>query len=214
MALLTILIGGCVDLSGSRSTYTSTTDSPTCHFSPYCGQVHTMLGGLGIFSKGMNTLRHSVDQRFHIPAYSTIWYNAGHVTRFIVNRYYQQKKHEPIILIGHSLGANDQIKVARNLNKVGIPVALLITVDPVSQTIVPPNVKKAINFYKTGYVPMFSGLKLRAADPARTAVENINADQLMNIHVNHFTIDKNPVIQEMILEQIKKVVANETRKGN
>jgi len=202
---LTLTVSGCVDLSGSRSTYTKKHVPNT---NQQTGEVHTMLGGLGLFSKGMNTLRDSVISLQQIPAYGTIWYNAGHVSRFIINNYYKQKHPRPIILVGHSLGANDQIKVARNLNDAGVPIALLVTVDAVSQTIVPPNVKEVLNIYKPGYVPMLSGLKLRAVDPSKTHIDNVNVNDLKGVDVNHFTIDKSPVVQEMILKRIKKVVAH------
>jgi hypothetical protein len=200
-----LIASGCVDLSGSRSTYTKRYVQNTI---PQSGEVHTMLGGLGLFSKGMNTVRDSVISLYKIPAYGTIWYNAGHVSRFIINNYYQQKNPRPIILVGHSLGANEQIKVARNLNAAGVPVALLVTVDAVSQTIIPPNVKEALNIYKPGFVPMFSGLKLRAVDPSKTQIYNINVNDIKGVDVNHFTIDKNLVVQEMILKRIKKVIAH------
>lgn len=212
LGLFLLSINGCVDLSGARSNYARhNTVVIEKQQTKYNGEVHTMLGGLGLFSRGMVTLKNAVAERYDIPAYNTIWYNAGDVTRFIENNYRQQKHPRPIILVGHSLGANEQIKVARNLNKLGIPVAMLITVDAVSQTIVPPNVKEAVNFYKSGYVPMFSGLKLRAVDPSKTHVENIDASKLKGVGVNHFTIDKDPIIQEMILEKIKKVVVDGKR---
>ena len=215
LAALLLFINGCVNLSGTRSNYVKNHNISLEEKSQskYVGEVHTMLGGLGLFSKGMVTLKNSVAELYDIPAYNTIWYNAGNVTHFIINNYLQQKHHRPIILVGHSLGANEQIKVARNLNKAGIPVALLITIDAVSQTLVPPNVKEAVNFYKSGYVPMFSGLKLRAVDPRKTQIENIDAATLKNVGVNHFTIDKNPIVQKMILEKIRKVVVNAKRKG-
>jgi len=215
LGILLVLINGCVDLSGARSNYARNQLAVTeaKKQAKYNGEVHTMLGGLGLFSRGMVTLKNSVADLYDIPAYNTIWYNAGDVSRFIINNYYQQKHPRPIVLVGHSLGANEQIKVARNLNKAGVPVALLVTVDAVSQTIVPPNVKEAVNFYKSGYVPMFSGLKLRAVDPNKTHLENIDANTLKDMGVNHFTIDKNPIVQKMILEKIKKVVVNGTRKG-
>jgi len=172
------------------------------------GQLHTMRGGLGIFSIGMNQLRDSVDAQYHIPAYGTMWYNAGEVSQFIIKNYYTNKDRGPIILIGHSLGANEQIKVARNLYKAGIPVALLVTVDAVSQTIVPPNVHYALNVYKPGFLPMFSGLKLRAVTPKTTFIENVNVNTVRGINVNHFTIDKDRIVQAMILNRIEKALVD------
>ena len=219
--LVTMSMAGCVDLSGARfksekkarhsSHVAKLNTKPAKKVHAYNGEVHTMLGGLGVFSTGMKELRDSVAEKYDIPARSDMWYNAGGVTRLIVTYYRTHTPHRPIILVGHSLGANEQIKVARNLDKVGIPVDLLVTVDAVSQTIVPPNVKHAMNFYKSGYVPMFSGLKLRAVNPEKTYIENINVGTMKGISVNHFTIDKEPVVQAMILEEVKKVTGNANR---
>lgn len=210
---LVLVLAACIDLSGSRSTYLNNEPMQRHKTVLSTGEVHTMRGGLGVFSIGMNQLRDRVEEQYHIPAYSTMWYNAGDVSRFIIHRYYQQKHPGPIILVGHSLGANEQIKVARNLNKAGVPVALLVTVDAVSQTIVPSNVQHALNLYKPGYVPMFSGLKLRAVDPQRTPIENINVATLPGVQVNHFTLDKHPVVQGIILKRIKKVLNYGKRKS-
>ncbi len=228
--LITMSMAGCVDLSGGRAsekkpipksaqsvTHKTLTQKPAktavktvkvSKSQPYHGEVHTMLGGLGVFSTGMRLLSDTVMDECNVSAPSDMWYNAGNVTRSIVTYYQKHKAHRPIILVGHSLGANEQIKVARNLEKAGIPVDLLVTVDAVSQTIVPSNVKHAMNFYKPGYVPMFSGLKLKAVDPEQTRIDNFNVATLKDIEVNHFTIDKDPVVQAMIMEEVKKVLSN------
>lgn len=225
-SLMTLSLIGCVDLSGGRAsvkkpipnaatptinqsmTHHKENGSKTRHSKLYHGEVHTMLGGLGLFSTGMRTLSATVVDECKIPAPSDMWYNAGNVTREIISYYQTHQEHRPIILVGHSLGANEQIKVARNLNKAGIPVALLVTVDAVSQTIVPPNVHYAMNFYKPSFVPMFSGLKLRAVDPEKTHIDNINVTTIKGIEVNHFTIDKDPIVQAMIMNEVKKVVSH------
>lgn len=211
LLFITLILTACVDLSGSRATYSKMGEN-TANSAPIQGEVHTMRGGLGIFSIGMNQLRDASAREFHIPAHSTMWYNAGYVSRYIIHNYYQQKSPTPIILIGHSLGANEQIKVARNLDAAGVPVALLVTVDAVSQTIVPPNVKEALNVYKPSFVPMFSGLKLRAVNPQKTLIHNVNTNSLNGVHVNHFTLDKDPVVQALILKKIKKVLVDGNRK--
>lgn len=206
------LLSACIDLSGvGKSASAPPKIKPHKNLKKSAmkvGEVHTMLGGLGIFSKGMYKLRNSVANRYDIPADSIMWYNAGDLTRRIEKNYYAHQPHRPIILVGHSLGANEQIKVARNLNKKGIPVDLLVTVDAVSQTIVPPNVKYALNMYKRGFVPMFSGLKLRAVDPQATHIENVNVANLKDVKVNHFTIDKDDAVQNIILAKIKQVLSN------
>jgi hypothetical protein len=225
---IAINTAGCVDLSGGRASvkkpipmsteshkFTTQQSAPKAvkltQSRPYHGKVHTMLGGLGLFSTGMRTLSNTVVEECNVPAPSDMWYNAGTVTRSIEAYYRKNNEHRHIILVGHSLGANEQIKVARNLNKVGIPVDLLVTVDAVSQTIVPPNVKHAMNFYKPSFVPMFSGLKLRAVDPAQTRIDNINVNTIRGITVNHFTIDKDPIVQAMVMKEVKKVLSNASK---
>lgn len=222
LLLITFCLTACVDLSGSRGSYRKKPVSYSASSASKVkqiksslrkkGEVHTMRGGLGIFSIGMNQLKELSAKHYDVAAKSTMWYNAGDVSSSIINNYYKHKDHRPIILIGHSLGANEQIKVARNLNVAGIPVDLLVTVDAVSQTIVPPNVKYALNVYKPGYVPMFSGLKLRAVDSQKTVIENVNVDTLKDVSVNHFTIDKDKVVQTMILDKVEKVLINGTKK--
>ncbi len=116
ISLFLILLSGCVDLSRFKS-QPLLLEPKSYEKSLYNGEVHTMRGGLGIFSIGMNQLRQEVSQQFAIPAESSMWYDAGHVSRAIAAYYFSHPKpHRPIILIGHSLGANEQIKVARNLN--------------------------------------------------------------------------------------------------
>ncbi|WP_045097404.1 hypothetical protein [Legionella fallonii] len=213
---------GCVDLSRAKlnperkiASYSTkpVKHKTKAHASKSQGEVHTMLGGLGMFSVGMSDVRDDIAKQYgNVSASSNMWYNGGDVAYSIKRYYYTHKKHRPIILVGHSLGANEQIKVARNLNAAGIPVDLLVTVDAVSQTIVPPNVKHVVNLYKTGYVPMFSGLKLKAVDSRATKIENINVDDLKGVSVNHFTIDKNEVVQAMILDEVKKVLVDGNKK--
>jgi len=59
-----------------------------------------------------------------------------------------------IILFGHSWGASAVVRLARQLNRDGIPVALTIQVDSVAKPfsndrVIPPNVMQAVNFYQT-----------------------------------------------------------------
>jgi pimeloyl-ACP methyl ester carboxylesterase len=63
---------------------------------------------------------------------------------------YRSGQIRSIVLIGHSLGAGAVVSVARQLNAAGVPVALLVSLDPVSSGAVPPNVRRAVNYYISG----------------------------------------------------------------
>jgi len=59
-----------------------------------------------------------------------------------------------IILFGHSWGASAVVRLARKLDRAGIPVALTIQVDSVAKpfsndAVIPANVSEAVNFYQT-----------------------------------------------------------------
>lgn len=85
-----------------------------------------------------------------------------------------EKRDAAIIIYGHSWGASQTVELARDLWRLDIPVLLTIQVDSVRKaghrdSIIPPNVKNAINFYQTR--GLIRGRRLiRAADPERTTI--------------------------------------------
>lgn len=211
LLLVCFLQTGCVDLAvndgrNKKSTYKKV------HYAK--GEVYTMRGGLGgVFSKGMNHLEDTLENEYKIHSSSTVWFRAYALSQTITEQYRAKKIQGPIILVGHSLGANDQIKVAKSLGKANIPVALLITVDAVSPIKVPPNVEKAVNLYKPSFVPMFSGLKLKAEDPKHTRIENLNVTAIKDAHVNHFTIDKDESVQKIMVDNILATLKEANKKS-
>jgi thioesterase domain-containing protein len=55
-----------------------------------------------------------------------------------------------IILAGHSLGGAAAVSAARQLGASGVPVALMILLDPVGAAGVPSNVRHVVNLYAGG----------------------------------------------------------------
>lgn len=189
---------GCVDFATTQSIAKSKE-----HAFKSNAQVFVMRGGLGgLFSKGMNRLQSTLEKKYGIHTESTIWYKETALSAYIVKNYGTQKLQGPIVLAGHSLGANDQIKVATALNKAHIPVELLILVDATSPRKIPPNVKLVLNVYKPSHVPIFKGLEVVAMEPSKTKVENINVTTIPNCTVNHFNIDKHTYTQTLMLNHI------------
>lgn len=86
----------------------------------------------------------------------------------------QEKQSARIILYGHSWGASEAVVLARQLEKIHVPVLLTIQVDSVhkigqNDAIIPANVQQAVNFYQPqGLVHGRS--KIRAADPEHTEI--------------------------------------------
>ena len=79
-----------------------------------------------------------------------------------------------IILFGHSWGASAVVSLARELQQDGIPVSLTIQIDSVTKhgendSVIPPNVAEAVNFYQTGGI-LHGRSMIAAADPSRTKI--------------------------------------------
>ena len=85
-----------------------------------------------------------------------------------------EKEKATVIIYGHSWGGSQTVALARALGQHGIPVELTIQVDSVRKpgqddSIIPPNVKKAINFYQTRG-PIHGRPIIRAADLGKTNI--------------------------------------------
>jgi hypothetical protein len=153
-------------------------------------RVYLLRGFMNIFSLGMDDLAARI-QADGIAATVTNHADADMLVNEIVTRY-QAGDHGPIILIGHSLGADAVIAMARALDRYDIPVALAILFDGTSPHQVPGNVTTAINFtqrFDIGPAPDFRG-SLSNVD--------LSADE----GIDHFTIDKSPALQANALNNV------------
>ncbi|MGA9306687.1 MAG: hypothetical protein WBW31_14885 [Candidatus Sulfotelmatobacter sp.] len=86
----------------------------------------------------------------------------------------EEKARARIILFGHSWGASAAVTLARDLQRLGVPVLLTVQVDSVAKvwqndSVIPANVAEAINFYQPHGI-IHGRPKIVAADPDRTAI--------------------------------------------
>jgi thioesterase domain-containing protein len=108
------------------------------------GHVYLMRGIFNVFSLGMDQMAYKLQAAgvAATVANHTSW--RGMADDMIAN--YRSGNREPIILMGHSAGADATISIARRLQEAGVPVALIVNFDPVSPDPVPPNVKQVVNY--------------------------------------------------------------------
>jgi hypothetical protein len=117
----------------------------------------------------------------------------------------------PIVLVGHSLGGDDVVRTAQALGAAGVPVDLLVPVDPVTPLEVPANVVRAINVYQAnnGW-----GQPLRPAADFRGAFTNANLESnrrdLRESNTTHTSIDKGPKVHAEIIREVLKLRAPRT----
>jgi pimeloyl-ACP methyl ester carboxylesterase len=86
----------------------------------------------------------------------------------------EEKTRARIILFGHSWGASAAVSLARDLQRVGVPVMLTVQVDSVAKiwqndAVIPANVAEAVNFYQPHGI-IHGRPRITAADPDRTAI--------------------------------------------
>jgi thioesterase domain-containing protein len=146
-------------------------------------QVILIKGLAGIFSSGMLDLgeklrRRGIDARVESHAESDALLDD------MVKRY-KAGARGPIIIMGHSLGADVAGGLARRLNEHRIPVALLVTFGPLSDPIVTPNVARAVNYYQSASA--WRG-QMIPAPGFRGSLTNVNLNSAGDI--NHFNIEK------------------------
>jgi hypothetical protein len=82
------------------------------------------------------------------------------------------RNHARVILFGQSWGGTAVVRVARELERLGVPVLLTVQVDSVGikDQVIPANVRSAVNFYQHDPLTIQGRREIRAADPARTAI--------------------------------------------
>ena len=114
-----------------------------------------------------------------------------------------------LVLIGHSYGADDEIVIAKRLNRAHVPVALLISLDHTKPQKIPPNVKAFYNL-SSGASIMHSVIAWGCIlDAESNNTKIVNVDLLKDkriIYVNHFNIDKLSAVHKLILEIIKSEI--------
>jgi hypothetical protein len=97
-----------------------------------------------------------------------------------------------VILIGHSLGGIAVLTMADELNRAGVPVALMITLDT-SRRPVAPNVRRAVNFY-------FRGAQLAAGPGFHGELENVGVGAIPGM--SHMAVQSMPSMHQKMINLV------------
>jgi hypothetical protein len=127
----------------------------------------------------------------------------------MAQRYKDARNPEPICLIGHSFGSDDTLIISRELDKAGVPVDLVVTMDPVDERTVPKNVKMCYNYWMPGIfvgTNFLRGVPLQQEPGAIGRLENVNLNregrELRNLDTNHINIDECHKLHQRIIEHV------------
>ena len=108
------------------------------------GHIYLLRELAGIFSTGLDVLDHKLVQRgFTATVHGHLEYEelAREAARL------QKSGKGPIVIMGHSLGADAAIFMADKMKSLGAPVALVVTFGPTMNLVAPSNVSQVINYY-------------------------------------------------------------------
>jgi hypothetical protein len=160
-------------------------------------RVYLLRGWFGVFSTGLDSL--AAELRSKGIKAETVGHLAWKTTVSNIIKWHASGNSNPLVLVGHSQGANNVIDMARLLQRENIPVDLLVTLAPAGQDPIPVNVMRAINYYNSpGW-----GAPVTADAGYRGKLTNINLGG--DIGIFHVAIDKNPKIQAEIERAILSV---------
>ena len=149
-----------------------------------------LVRGLMDLSAGLDTLAAKLKRRGIAARVASYTDEAG-VTASAVHNF-KTGTGCPVVLIGHSLGADAVVQTAKTLQQSGIPVALLVAFSPANSSTVPGNVARAINYYQSNSAwnnvysrsPSFHG-SLRNVDLAKLeSVDHFNIEKIARIHAD------------------------------
>ncbi len=111
------------------------------------------------------------------------------------------KRRRPIVIVGHSFGANAALEVSARLARDAVPVALVVTVDPTHPEPLSPNVARYENYFFAG-----NGLGQRlASDKFAGRISNVDLAGRADIAgsgTGHFSVTTNAAFEKLILARI------------
>jgi hypothetical protein len=156
--------------------------------------VYLMRGLLGIFSLGMDDLAGKLNkQGFRASVYGyEVWQT---IADQIVER--RRSGHTgPVVIIGHSLGANATFDAADNLNGRDVPILLAVIFDATEVRRVPANVSTFINFYAR------DGFGHRAVAGPGFLGELDNFDLSADGTITHTNIDALDRFHQLVIDKL------------
>lgn len=168
-----------------------------------CARVYTMTGLFGVeggFSTGVYAEADKIAKAYPcVKIYKRRWTQSSGVYETAKANY--RIDGIPIFIIGHSLGANEAVKVAARLNADGIPVATVFAYDPTPFVwCVPSNVQTAIGWRGTLLFNLGKGRLQACAGNRKTALED------HPLSVQHVLIDDLPSVHATTTRHIGEVL--------
>jgi hypothetical protein len=175
------------------------------------GQVYLMRGLANIWSRGMDQLTEKLVAK---GVRASVHNHARwrELAAEAADKYPKDKNFGPIIIIGHSLGANAAVLMAEKLGEAGVPVRLIVAFDSLSRSNevkvrISSNVEEVINYYKA----KAWGLEMIPGKGFKGKIENVNLNDKRG--VGHLNMDKNPELQAQVVSVVLETLGEQPAKA-
>lgn len=156
-------------------------------------RVYLLRGLANIFSLGMDDLAAKLRAR-GIEASVHSYVDLEMLSNTAIEQAKAGKRRpSPVIIIGHSLGADAAVTMGNRVAAAGVPVPLVVTFDPVTAMTASPKIGKVVNYYQSGG----SGKPVSGR-----RVENI--DLTGSGALSHFNIDKAAELHNKVISMIQR----------
>ncbi len=157
--------------------------------------VYLFRGLLNVFSLGMDELA----DKIRATGIAATVYNHTEWEEIAaqIAAKYKNGNHSPIILIGHSLGADAVMFMAASLGRQGIPVALVVPFDGTQTLVASSNVARVLNLTQRDYA------YARRGSGFHGELKNLDVS---GEGVDHLNIDKSPRLHALVLSNIAAIV--------
>ncbi|MGQ3671297.1 hypothetical protein ACT6QG_02750 [Xanthobacter sp. TB0136] len=164
------------------------------------GHVYLFRGLGGVFSLGMDDLAKKLQER----GIDATVYGHGSWPSVTEQAFQESRRNRnaPIMIVGHSLGADAAIQMAERLTALGTPPRLVVTFDPVGVTSVGPARGQFINYFQSnnGY-----GKRLTREKGFRGSLSN--RDLAADTSIGHFSIEKSPQLHAEVINRVRAITA-------
>jgi hypothetical protein len=167
-------------------------------------QVYLLKGLADIFSSGMDFLQAKLEARGvvgEVHSHSEV----ESLAQSAIAKW-RSGSHGPIIIIGHSFGADAAITMAQRLGNAQVPVTLLVTFSPMESAPALANVGRAVNYFQSN--SLWHGQITQGAG-FHGVLENVDLADAPGI--THFNIEKAEPLHAATVAKVLAVISTHAR---
>jgi hypothetical protein len=160
------------------------------------GHIYLLKGLAGVFSTGLDVL----DQKLIQRGYSaTVHSHLSYEELSVEAARLQKGGKGPIIIMGHSSGADAAISMAEKMKTLGAPVALVVTFGPTINLVAPSNVSQVVNYY-------FGSASVTKGPGFKGTISNVDLSGDANI--NHLNVEKIDRLHASVIAKVQALLGH------